>query len=222
MNICVIGGGEKGHFGNDFCVYARSQGHDVRILSHQDYHNSDPKHLFANFNDHVNLVCTFNKLVEDLEHIDIFLYNSTTVDTLGKGYYKSTSEINYAHAAHLKQLNVHVIVPHYLCVESLKKMDRTSKIIFMTSGMGNFDQYVRGAPEWTGIASYAGAKSFQNFLMASFATHNDKNAIVVSLSPHFDYYNSDNYTTNFNLCYKKIMNLTHNDNCKILTIEDMI
>ena len=44
MNIVVFGGGEPGKFGNDFCLLARQQGHNVFILSHRDYATGDPQH----------------------------------------------------------------------------------------------------------------------------------------------------------------------------------
>jgi NAD(P)-dependent dehydrogenase (short-subunit alcohol dehydrogenase family) len=215
MNICVIGGGRN--FGKDFCDRAQRDGHNVRILSHRDYNNNDIRHACANFNDYDQLINAFNQVTNDLTHIDVFLYNSTTVDKLGKIYYKSTSNVNYR--AHIDQLNVHVIVPHFLCVEALKKMNSNSKIIFMTSGMGNFDQYKRSG--MTDVAAYAGSKAYQNFLMAAFADHNDKNAIVASMSPHFDYYNVENYKPIFEVCYKKILTLTSDDNGKILTMDDI-
>jgi nucleoside-diphosphate-sugar epimerase len=49
MNIVVIGGGKPGKFGNDFCNRARSEGHDVYVISHKDYGTNDPKHIVADF-----------------------------------------------------------------------------------------------------------------------------------------------------------------------------
>jgi hypothetical protein len=51
MNIVVIGGGEPGKFGNDFCIRAKREGHNVFILSHQDYSTQDPQHYYTDFSE---------------------------------------------------------------------------------------------------------------------------------------------------------------------------
>ena len=218
MNICVIGGGNTpGRFGKDFCDRAQNEGHDVRILSHCDYNNNNRKQLFANFTDHTDLVHTFNRLIADLDHIDIFLYNSVTPGGVGRESYKSTSIVNYN--TYIDHLNVNAIVPHFLCIEALKKMDHDSKIIFITSGMADFEKYKLS--QMNTAVAYAGGKFYQNFLMVAFANYNDKGATVASLSPYFNYTNANNYKLNFDLCYDKIINLSPDDNNSIITIGGM-
>jgi nucleoside-diphosphate-sugar epimerase len=71
MNIIIVGGGSK--FGKFVSNKLISMGHNVYILSHQNYDTDNQKHLHANFLNVPNVKEQFNKIVDKLDSIDIFL-----------------------------------------------------------------------------------------------------------------------------------------------------
>jgi nucleoside-diphosphate-sugar epimerase len=75
MNVVVVGGGEKGKFGNDLVNRLRDEGHDVYILSHKLNGTNDPKQVAVDFTNLELVLDTFEKLVSHLDTIDLFLYN---------------------------------------------------------------------------------------------------------------------------------------------------
>jgi hypothetical protein len=215
MNIVVIGGGKPGKFGNDFCNRARSEGHDVYVISHKDYGTNDPKHIVADFSSEVSIKQSFLSLTKDLEKIDLFLYNSNAHHYPGRpDELQSTATISKE--KWVEALTMHVVIPHVLAIESLKKMTAGCGIVFMTSGMS----YDLKRKEWTSNVGYAGLKGMQNHLMIGLAHNNDKGAIATCVSPHFPYDNAENYSMVFNHVYNYITTLTEESNGKIRGIWD--
>lgn len=214
MNICVIGGGgSKGRFGRDFCDRARDQGHNVYVLSHRDHNHNDPRQLWASFDDLDNVLTRFVQLIEPIDHIDIFIYSSTSdvgsFPHLSR-HFKSTTKVDYANGWH-NTIDIHATIPHLLCVAALNKMSDTSKLVFMVSGLAmHFDR-----DDWTETVGYAAGKAAQIFLMLAFSAHNDCNAISTAISPHFDYTNPDHYGIIFNKVYDHILNMDRMQNGKI-------
>jgi len=214
MNICVIGGGgPKGKFGRDFCDRARDEGHNVYVLSHKNYNLNDPKHVWADFNNIDNVVTGFTQLIESIDHIDIFIYNSTpnygSFPHLDR-HFKSTTKVDYTKGWH-NTIDIHAVIPHMLCVAALNKMSATSKLVFMVTGLAMyFDR-----DEWTDHVGYASGKAAQIFLMLAFSTFNDRKAISTAVSPHFDYTNPAHYEIIFNKVYNHILDMNQNQNGKI-------
>jgi len=217
MNIVVIGGGQPGKFGNDFCNRARSEGHDVYVISHKDYGTNDPKHIVADFDNVNDFLSKFKNLTNHLEKIDLLLYNSNAHSYPGRpDELQSTGNVSTDKWE--KALRFHVVIPHAIALESLKKMTKGSSIVFMTSGMS----YDLSRKNWTANVGYAGFKGMQNHLMIGLANNNDKGAIVTCVSPHFPYDDAEKYSMVFNHTYDYITSLTEESNGKIRGIWDDI
>jgi hypothetical protein len=213
MNIVVIGGGQPGRFGNDFCNRARDNGHDVYVISHKDYGYNDPKQIVADFTNVEEFLEKFKNLVEHLDRIDILLYNSNAHSyPMIPSLLKSTGVVSIAEWE--QSLKSHAIIPHVLSLEALKKMSETSAIVFMTTGMSC---YVTRS-KWTNMVGYAGFKGIQNHLMIGLAHHNDKGAIVTCVAPHFPYEDVEKYKVILNTAYEYITQLTKEHNGKIRLI----
>jgi NAD(P)-dependent dehydrogenase (short-subunit alcohol dehydrogenase family) len=217
MNICVIGGGRaKGRFGRDFCDRARVEGHNVYVLSHKDYNLNDPRHLWADFNNHNDVVAKFAQLIESIDHIDIFIYNTTSdsgsFPHLDR-HFQSTTNGDLAQGWH-DTVDLHAVIPHMLCVAALNKMSATSKLVFMVTGLAMYFNRT----EWNEQVGYASGKAAQIFLMLAFSTFNDRKAISTAISPHFDYTNPVNYEIVFNKAYDHILDMNQNQNGKIKSL----
>lgn len=215
LNICVIGGGTKGRFGNDFCLRAKSEGHNVYILSHKNYGNNDPNHLDADFDTGSNVVSRFEELIKNIEHLDIFLYNTVS----GKGPwdendFKSTSKF-FSEDDWLYNLRINTIIPYNLSICALKKMNADSKLIYMTTGRSfNMDD---DNPPF--IPSYYGTKAFANHIMKAFSAYNDKQAIATSITGNFTYHDDlERYSKTLQNAYNHIMNIDRTHNGKIISI----
>lgn len=202
MNIVVIGGGMFGRFGNDFVRKSKDSGHTVRVLSHRSHPDADDT---INFLSVENAVTKFNGVTNDLDRIDILLYNSTYNGYPNdKKLYTSDGVIKeklYVHGFY-----VQVVIPHSLCIEALKKMDASSKIIFMTTDV----IYDRERTQNLDHLGYYGGKAYQHQLMLALADCNDRGAIVSSVSPFFDYDNKTEYIKSFDKVYNHIFGETHN------------
>ena len=215
MNICVIGAGVKGHFGNDFVNRARNDGHTVYTLSHKDYGDNEPNHAWNNFSNSDQIVKVYNELTKDINNIDIFLYNSvfnSWVPMIPAHFTETATKFN--DSDFFNSILVNVIAPYKLSIASLKKMKEGSKIIFMTTGMStgidNLALPIR--------AGYAGSKSYQNFIMKGLAEHNNKGVIVSSIAPYFQYNEPENYKIAFDKAYNHIMTIDQTHNGKIIHI----
>ena len=221
MNIVLIGCGGAGKFGNDFYHRARQQGHTVYSLSHIDHNLSDQRHAVGSFDatrledESIPIHTTYKQLIDEIDNIDIFLYNSNN------GAYPSNdadlrSDGTVDLWAWKKSLDVQVVIPHILILESLKKMSSKSSIVFMTTGL-SYD-FSQKDHEYSKYVGYAGFKSVQNHLMMGLAAHNDKGAICTSVASHFTYDDPGNYNIIFDRVYDYITNLTAANNGKIRQI----
>jgi hypothetical protein len=202
MNIVVVGGGTFGRFGNDFVRQAKANGHTVRVLSHRTTKDTDATINFLNLED---VVTKFNSVTEDLDQIDVMLYNTTY-----KGYPNEsalfTSKSTIKEKLYLHGFYVQVIVPHTLAIETLKKAINTTKIIFLTTDV----IYDRERTENLDHLGYYGGKAYQHQLMLALAEHNDKQVTVSSISPYFDYEDKTKYKNTFDIVYKHIFGNTLN------------
>jgi len=221
MNIVLIGCSSPGKFGNDFYHRAVYDGHTVYSLSHIDHNLLDQRHAFGEFDTtrledgSIPLHTTYKQLIDEIDNIDIFLYNSNN------GAYPNDETALQSDGLvdvwqWKKSLDVQVIIPHVLILESLKKMSSSSAIVFMTTGL-SYD-YSQKNSEYSKYVGYAGLKSVQNHLMMGLAAHNDKGAICTAVAPHFTYDDPGNYTIMFSRVYDYITNLTAANNGKIRQI----
>ncbi len=202
MNIVVVGGGTFGRFGNDFVRQAKRQGHTVRVLSHRTTKDTDATINFLNLED---VITKFTSITQDLDQIDIMLYNTTY-----KGYPNEsvlfTSKGIIKEKLYLHGLYVQVLVPHALAVETLKKATDATKIIFLTTDV----IYDRERTQNLDHLGYYGGKAYQHQLMLALADCNDKGATVSSISPFFDYDNKQKYNETFAVVYEHIFGNTQN------------
>lgn len=211
-NIVVVGGITPKKFGHEFVTRARSQGHRVKVLTWRPPNQSLPDTDWGDFHDLQHVVSQFNSLVQDLDHIDILLYNANGESyPYNSSFFTSTCQPLDVKAYH-NGLDVQVVVPHALSLAALAKMDHTSSLVFMTTGMA-LDHKRTG---WTHLSGYAGSKSWQTHLMLAFAHNNDKQAISVAISPFFDYQNPERCTATIDRAVNLITNLNSEHNGQIL------
>lgn len=215
MNIVVIGGGEPGKFGHDFCSQARSHGHNVRVLSHKKYNTCDSCHLCADFTSTEDVRSKFIELTASLDQIDLFVYCTNNGAYPGKiADLQSTGTVD-RDAWHYS-VDVHVVIPHMLSLEALKKMNATCAIVYMTTGL-SYDFSIKTV-EYSTYVGYSGLKGVQNHLMMGLADHNDKGAIVTSVASHFMYDQPARYKIIFDQVYDYMTNLTGANSGKIRQI----
>jgi len=210
MNICVIGGGGAvGKFGRDFCDRARQDGHNVYVLSHRPSAENNSQHTWANFDVVTDVVTAFEQLTADLDHIDIFVYNSKPRQEFPGQPEDFVSNSRGNPWLWHKTIDGHAVLPHLLSIAALKKMSDRSKLVFLVSGLAtNFDR-----DYYTQLVGYSTGKAAQAFLMLAFANHNDRGAISTAVSPHFD--NPDTYKNIFDNTYRYILTIDHEQNGKI-------
>jgi short-subunit dehydrogenase len=214
MNICVIGAGTKGHFGNDFVNRARSEGHSVYTLSHMDHNDNHENHKWVDFSSSDRVVDVYKELIKDIDNIDILLYNSVGGGGPMQPANFTETANNFNDNDFFGGVRINVIIPYKLSIASLKKMKEGSKIIFMTTGMSkSIDNLALPI-----MATYAGSKAYQNFIMKALAEHNGKGVIVSSLAPFFPYWEPENYKIVFNKAYNRIIDINKTHNGKIIDI----
>ena len=205
MNIVVVGGGTPGRFGHDVVNRARKDGHRVLVLSHR-LRSKDPDAEIANFSNLESTIDSFQQLISKVDHIDLFLYNTNCSGDSQGGWpnnidhYHSTSTVN--EKLYIYGFKIHVIIPHALCIEVMKKMNKDSKICFMTTDM----IYQKNRTKYTEKVGYAGGKSYQHQLMLALANHNDIGVTVSSVSPHFDYNETSQYSYILDKAYNYLIN----------------
>lgn len=204
MNVVVVGGGTPGKFGNDVVKRLRNDGHRVLVMSHKQHGATDS--IVANFSSLEKTIDSFNQLTTQLDHIDILLYN-TNCDAWPNmpGHYTSTAEIK--EKLYIHGFEIQVVIPHALAIEALKKMSVGSRIIFMTTDM----IYDKERTIELHRVGYAGGKSYQHQLMLGLSKHNDKDVIVSSISPLFNYNEPSKYKLAFDKAYNYI--ITHDASC---------
>lgn len=181
MNVVIVGGGQK--FGKIIADKFRDEGNSVYILSHRNY-GQKPNHFFANFLDVDDVVLNFKQLISNIDHIDLLLYNTNAdYGPYFEQDFHSDANLQQIADAWNKTISIQAILPHLLSVAALGRMSKDSKIVFMTSGLAF------GVPRdfCTSSVGHPGGKAAQTHLMFALANHNDKDAIVYSISTHFEY-----------------------------------
>lgn len=199
MNIVIIGGSKK--FGRYLAnIFQNKLRHKVLILSHRhlygNYHvDIKDHHMFADYDDTINLLYKFDRLIENIDQIDIFIYcaNYNGLEEKKSDYHSNLTDS--LSNQWIKSLQINVVIPQDLIRRCLYKMNEKSKVVFFTTGL-TLNPGIGGNAEYTHLASYAGTKSAQNFLMLAFANHNDKDATFFSISPHFDACTTEYYIDN--------------------------
>jgi hypothetical protein len=94
-------------------------------------------------------------------------------------------------------------------------MSAGSKIVFLTTRMAlEFERI-----EYTEFAGYAGLKAAQTHLMIALAHHNDRGALVSSVSPHFQYDDRSKYEAVFRRVCDYILEFDQTQNGKIKVIQ---
>jgi NAD(P)-dependent dehydrogenase (short-subunit alcohol dehydrogenase family) len=211
VNIVIIGGGVPGRFGNDLALRFRKEGHRVKILSHRTHDGIDQ--YTADFSSYQSLQDQFDLMVEDLDIIDVFIYNTTfPMPPWNPEEFQSYAEVDIKSWNNI--IHLHAIVPHILATKALAKMKEGSKLIFMTSALA-IDWNNMHYPELVG---YASGKAAQTHLMRALGLFNDKKAIATALHAPFDYYEPDYYRLIFERCYDYILTCDQDDNAKIKPI----
>jgi nucleoside-diphosphate-sugar epimerase len=209
MNIVVIGGGTPGKFGNDVVKLARSQGHRVLVLSHRNK-GDDLDKLVTNFSNVDIVVNDFYELVNDIDNIDILLYNTNCGGWPDSAEnFKSTGRIK--ESLYIHGFKIHVVIPHALVLAAMSKMCSESRVVFVTTDM----IYDREREKYLDKLGYAGGKSYQHQLMLALAEHNDKEITVSSISPFFDYNEPAQYKIVFKKAYEYLLTHSKESNGKV-------
>jgi len=214
MNIIIIGGGSK--FGKFAAEQFINDGHNVFVMSHKRYKNMLSNHVVANFNDTVNVLANFNKLTKNIDKIDVFLYLTRPRSYMyGEGPESFISNTDISRESDwIHAIRLNASIPHDLITRALCKMDSSSRIIFMTTGLS---LSIRDKKyELSHLAMYAGTKAAQNFLMRAFADNNDKNVTVCSISTHFPNELSSEYKLKAEQIVTLIYNINNSQNGQII------
>jgi NAD(P)-dependent dehydrogenase (short-subunit alcohol dehydrogenase family) len=214
MNICIIGGGQK--FGKVISNKLRDDGHSVYIVSHMDHENMEDKHRSCDFSNPLEVVDTFKELTSNLDTIDVLLYNTN-------GNSGPNEEISFTSdcpdygcqvSNWNNSLNTGVIIPHLLSVECLKKMNESSKIVFMTTYIArDFNR-----DNFKNLASYAGMKAAQNHLMIALAEYNDKKSTIFSIEPYLPAHLDKVYKKNVDRIFNELISMDKSRLGKIINV----
>lgn len=203
MNILIIGPGtDEKRFGRSFVNLANKDSHNIYEFSFR-LEKETPEEITTRF----------ENLVASIDKIDVMLYNVMA------GHYPGTiSSFTSNHTVNFEGWNETVLcnvgMPHMFSIKSLSKMDNSSSIVFMTSA-GSYMP-----PTDSSIAMYSGyfgSKAAQNHLMWALSDFNDKKTKVFSIAPHFPYEDQEMTDKIILEIYKKITNISNNDNGKILS-----
>jgi len=208
MNAIVVGGGSK--FGQFVVDSLRSLDYQVYVLSHQDYNTGDPTHLSADFKNTNSVKSQFQKILEQIDTLDLFLYVSNFDFGPGKpehfGLLTSTVEKMW-----FDTTRVNVVLPHELSLLALRKTHNDSKIVFMASGLA----YEFERTDYTEMAAYAGSKAALNHLMTALSAHNKE--IICALSPHFPA-DEELKIKEYQFAFNRLVSLTRADKGKIIKL----
>ena len=219
MNIVVIGGSKK--FGKDISDKFRSDGHNVFVISKQVYPET-VNHKQADITDAINTVTKFNELISTIDHIDLLLWNATGFDGPGSTEdFIQSAEFNLygMKKSWERTMNAGALTPHFVAVSALKKMDDTSRIVFITSSLAKgFER-----TEHTFRLSYAGGKAMIMHLAVALAHNNDKNALVYTIEPWLPYGKPEHalvYNSIVNNIYSQLCSFNRDHNGKVLQFYD--
>jgi NAD(P)-dependent dehydrogenase (short-subunit alcohol dehydrogenase family) len=209
LNAIVVGGGSK--FGRYVVDNLRALGYQVYILSHQDYGTKDPMHLSANFKNTNDVKSQFQKILEQIDTLDLFLYVSNFDFGPGRPEHFDVSTLN-VEKMWFDTIRVNVVLPHELSLLSLQKTHRDSKIVFMTSGLA----YEFERDDYTEMAAYAGSKAALNHLMTGLSSYNKE--IICALSPHFPLDNEELKIKAYHNAFTRLVSLSRADKGKIIKL----
>ena len=114
-NIVVVGGGAPGKFGNDFVIKAKSEGHNVIVISHRDYGYNDENFMWVNFEGlyYTEYKVVMDKILQKFDKIDILFFNQN-----GTFYPAHVADIfnPVRIQTYLTGLNLHIVVPHKIII----------------------------------------------------------------------------------------------------------
>ena len=213
-NIVIIGGGQKS--GKMIADRFRQNNDNVYVLSHTQHHDV----VSADFSNIDDVLDKFGVLLDDLDHIDLFVYNTNLV---GSPRCPEDYQTNYSSLTSRKSMYVNdwhkvthyaMVLPHLLTLKSLEKMDSTSSIVYMTTFISYSELTIEN--EFVHLAAYKGSKSVQNHLMLGFAAHNNVGATCCSIAPHYPYEDPDKLAFVVDKVYKAMSNMSKEDNGKII------
>ena len=198
MNVVIIGGGQK--FGKSIADKFRSNNDSVYILSHKNY-GSNTNHFYANFLDYKSVATATDKLIGNLDKIDILLY-CTNFDygPCADNDFCSKTEIDAVADRWQKSILIQAVIPHIISIIALQKMDKNSKIIFMTSHIA----FEVPRNYCTSSVGHPGGKASQNHLMFALSHYNDKDASVYSISTHLDFDDLNEYNARVDKIFNNI------------------
>lgn len=202
MNIIIVGpGNDPERFGTHFVNKAIKEGHIVTKFSYRLQHES--------FQD---IVKRFDKEIESLEKIDVFLYNS-----IGGFYPGAIKDYHHSHEVEYERwqegILINAAIPHALSLKTTKKMDDNSSIVFMTSSAS----YLVNRDNYLELAGYFGTKSAMNHLARALAEYNISKAKVCVMAPHIPYEGDKEVCKKImDILTDKILNICSEDNGKIL------
>ena len=201
MNIVVIGPGtDPLRFGTYFVNQAESMGHTVTKFSYRLANDSAK-----------TITEKFVETISHLDKIDLLLYNCIGGFYPGQPEnFQSNHEVDYA--GWQTGILINAAMPHMFSIKCLEKMNESSSIIFMTSSASyliNRDNYLQ-------MAGYFGTKGAMNQLARALAEYNNNKATVCVMGPHIPYDEPDTAIVIMDSLTNRILNLTKEDNGKIL------
>lgn len=216
MNIIVFGGGTVGKFGNDFCLRARREGHNVIIFSHKSNNTDDSQQYVINYADIESCETMFKQVLSGLEKIDLILFNQVggtypSHDAL----YTVPSEKEYQYT-----LNTHVLIPHLFLVLANDRLSSSCKVINMTSNVGFEYDNIAVA----GLVGYGSGKAFATHLIQGLARLRKNNVTYFSISPSCNYDSEEGkakYPLWMNSLYDFILSATDEYNGEIVSAWDI-
>lgn len=211
MNILLIGPGNSStKFGGFFLDKAKKDGHKIKTLSH-GVGIVTPDSSYANFKDPEDFKLKLVDLLQDIDRIDLFLYNSN-----GGGGINSPHQFTEGHIVDVEgwidSTYIHGICLNLAVSTCLLKMNTSSSAVFLSSSASyliNRDNYLQHA-------SYFGFKGIQNQMMRGYAEYNDKGVTFSVFAPHIPYEDSETAEKVMTNLYARAINLRKEDNGKII------
>lgn len=202
MNIVIVGpGSNPKKFGRYFVNTAIKNGHSVVEFSYR-LNNESFESIMQRYDD----------ALSDLDHIDLFLYNS-----IGGFYPGNITDYSGGHKVQPERWQEGIMIngamPHAFSLKCLNKMNDTSSIVFMTSS----GSYLVNRDNYLNLAGYFGTKGALNHLSRALAEYNDAGAKVCVMAPHIPYDEGEEMSSKImSILSEKILNILPEDNGKVL------
>lgn len=178
--IVLAGCGRPGSWAEKYYNMHIDAGNNVYLISHKDY--GKPNTCVVDWLDPISASETFKSFIENIPHIDLLLFNQNgpsypnQADHFVAG---ASVSVDSMHA----NFNTKVVTPHLMTVAALEKMNITSSVVFVSSGMG----FEMPRPHSEASSGYASANAAVNQMMFSFAKCNNKQVDFAALIPFFNY-----------------------------------